>query len=116
MQVMWCWRCKQDLPMLDETEYAEIARFHLEATAATKEYRRRWAVSLANTPLQELYAPVYEHYERMTGVRESDYDEILKHRISLYGPPCKRCHKPLRTPTARFCGACMNPVDEPAEN
>jgi hypothetical protein len=99
--------------MLDEEEFAEIARLHSEATAATKEYRERWAVSLANTPLHELYAPVCIHYERITGVKEPDHDEIMKHRISLYGPPCKLCHKPLRTPKAKICGACMHPVDAP---
>jgi hypothetical protein len=99
--------------MLDEDEYAEIARLFSDANAATKEYRRRWEVSLADTPLQELFAPVCTHYERITGMKESDRNEIMKHRISLYGPLCKRCQKPLRTPKARSCGACMHPVQEP---
>lgn len=101
--------------MLDEAEFVEIARLHSEATEAAKEYRKRWAVSLADTPLSELFAPVRDHYERISGVNEPDHDEILKHRISLYGSPCTRCHKPLRSPKAKLCGACMNPVDEPAE-
>jgi hypothetical protein len=116
MQIMWCWRCKRDVPMLDESEHAEIARLHNESALAAKEYRRRWDASLADTPLHELFAPVCAHYERMTGEKESDHDEILKHRISLYGPPCKRCLKPLRSSKARFCGACMNPVGETVEN
>jgi len=115
MESMWCWRCKRDVPMLDEDEFAEIARLHKESTLATKEYRRLRQTSLAETPLHELFAPVCDLYERITGVRESDHDEILKHRISLYGPPCKRCHKPLRTPKASICGACMHPVDEPPD-
>jgi hypothetical protein len=116
MQTMWCWRCKQDVPMLDETEYAEVARLYSKSTLAAKEYRLRWETSLADTPLHELFEPVCAHYERITGVQESNHDEILKHRISLYGPPCKRCHKPLRSPKAEFCGACMHPVDSPVEN
>jgi len=116
MQVMWCWRCKQEMPMLDEAEYAEIARLHSESTLAAKEYRRQSDTTLADTPLRDFFAPVYAHYEQLTGVREQDHDEILHHRISLYGPPCNQCRKPLRTPKAKLCGACMHPVDVSAEN
>jgi hypothetical protein len=116
MKIMWCWRCKTDVPMLDEDEFAEIAILYGESTAAVKEYRQRRGTSLADTPLQELFAPVCTGYERMTGAKEPDYGEILKHRISLYGPPCKRCHRPLRTPKAKLCGACMGSVDDPTEN
>jgi hypothetical protein len=110
MQQMWCWRCKREVPMLDEEEYAVIARLFNASTSSVKDFRRAHGTSLKDTPLQELYKPVCAEYERMTGVKESDHDEILKHRISLYGPPCKQCHKPLRTPKAKLCGACMHPV------
>jgi len=37
MKVQWCWRCKMDLPMLDEDEFADIwARFE----AASPDGRR----------------------------------------------------------------------------
>jgi len=98
--------------MLDEQSYAVIARLYSDATLAVKEYRRTWDVSLKDTPLHELYEPVCAEYERRTGMREPDHNEILKHRISLYGVPCKQCHKPLRTPEAKICGACMHPVQE----
>jgi len=96
--------------MLDEEEYAVIARLFNESTLAVKDFRRKHETSLQDTPLTELYAPVCAEYERITGMKESDHDEIMKHRISLYGPPCERCQKPLRTPNANLCGACMNPV------
>lgn len=111
MQRMWCWRCKQEVPMLDEEEYAEIFRLYSAATLDVKNFRRTHETSLENTPLHELYKPVCTEYERITGMCESDYDEIMMHRISLYGPPCKRCQKPLRTPKAKICGACMHPVN-----
>ena len=98
------------MPMLDEVEYAEIARLFSESTLAVKDFRRMHETSLQDTPLAELYEPVYAEYERITGMKESDHDEIMKHRISLYGPPCKQCNKPLRTPQAKLCGACMHPV------
>lgn len=112
MQRMWCWRCKQDVPMLDEEEFAEISHLYSVATFAVKGYRRTHETSLENTPLHELYEPVYVEYERVTGTKELNHDEIMKHRISLYGPPCERCQKPLRTPKAKVCGACMHPASQ----
>lgn len=111
MQTMWCWRCKQQVPMLDEEEYAVIARLHSQATLATKDFRRTHETSLKDTPLYEIFKPVCAEYEQITSMNEENRNEILKHRISLYGPPCKQCHKPLRTPKARFCGYCMHPVN-----
>ena len=87
MQRVWCWRCKQEVPMLDEDEYAGIARLYSEATMATKEYRRTRGVSLQDTPLHVLYEPVCAEYKRITGMKESNYNAIMHHRISLYGPP-----------------------------
>ncbi|MFZ1086172.1 MAG: hypothetical protein WAN35_14505 [Terracidiphilus sp.] len=96
--------------MLDEGEFALIVLLHNESRLAIKDFRRTHQTSLKDTPLQELYKPVCVEYERITGRKEMNHDEILKHRISLYGPPCKHCKKPLRTPKAKLCGACMQPV------
>jgi len=102
--------------MLDEDEFAGIARLYSAATLATKEFRRTWGIPLENASTHERFAPVRTQYERMAGMKESNENAIMHHRISLYGPPCKSCHKPLRSPKARFCGACMHSVDEPVEN
>jgi hypothetical protein len=109
---MWCWRCKQEMPMLDEDEYAVITRLYHEAFRATKEFRRLWGIRLENASIHERFEPVRAEYERMTGMKESNENAIMHHRISLYGPPCKNCHKPLRIPRAKLCGACMHSVDE----
>ncbi len=98
--------------MLDEEEFAGIARLHKESSLVVKDFRRTFGTLLVNVPLHEIYEPVRTHYERITGIKESNHDEILMHRVSLYGPLCKRCQKPLRTPRAKVCGACMLPVQE----
>ena len=45
-------------------------------------------------------------YEKLTGSRETDPNAVWHHRAALYGPPCTKCGKPLRTPQANLCAAC----------
>jgi hypothetical protein len=96
------------MPMLDEAEYAVVSQLYSEGIRATKEYRERWNVPLKDTPIQEFFRPVRARYKELTGMDESSHLAILHHRLSLYGPPCK----PLRTPQAKLCGACMHPVGD----
>lgn len=96
--------------MLDEAEYAEIASLYSECTRAVKEFRERWNAPLNEVPVKELYQPVRTRYLELTGVDEPNHLVILHHRLSNYGPPCKSCGKPLRTPKAKLCGACMCPA------
>ncbi|MGD0548185.1 MAG: hypothetical protein ABR991_10225 [Terracidiphilus sp.] len=98
--------------MLDEDEYFLISYLYTESIRAAKEFRRTWGIPLENASIQERFAPVRIEYERITGMKESNENAIMHHRISLYGPPCKQCHKPLRTPKANMCGSCMHPVQE----
>lgn len=74
--------------MLDESEWAEIRPYLLR--------------SLEPNKLQ----PALDIYERQTGYCETNINAIWHHRIALYGPPCKKCGKPLRTPKAKLCAAC----------
>lgn len=110
MQWLWCWRCKCDMPMLDEGEYSEISGLYGECMKATKEFRQRWKLRLDGVNLEERFRPVRDRYQEITGYREANENAIMHHRISLYGPPCKRCGRPLRTPSAKLCAACMHPV------
>ena len=113
MKQLWCWRCRCDVPMLDEEEFAAVSRLYKESMRATMEFRERWGIPLKNVSMGERFRPVREEYERLTGMRDCHHDAIRHHRISLYGPPCKHCQKPLRTPKAKLCGNCMAPVINP---
>ncbi len=110
MKTLWCWRCRQDVPMLDEGEFAEVRDAHRQGTQAIKGYRERHGATLRETPIASLHHPVREAYKRLTGATGFNADHILKHRLALYGPPCSTCGKPLRTPEAALCAACGAPV------
>ena len=106
METLWCWRCKQDVPMLDEAEFEIVRKAYIRGLRAAKDYRLKHSVSLQETPIAKLHEPVQNAYEQLTGATGLDAAHILKHRLSLYGPPCSVCGKPLRTPQARMCAAC----------
>ena len=56
------------------------------------------------------FAGVLDEYQAITGVKYDSPNPIWHHRLAIYGPPCRQCGKPLRTPKAKHCGACMTPV------
>jgi uncharacterized OB-fold protein len=49
---------------------------------------------------------ILERYREITGFEETNACAAGHHVVSLYGPSCRACGKPLRTPRARFCAAC----------
>jgi hypothetical protein len=94
MKLLWCWRCKAEMPMLDDDEYSQVMSFLPSAVGN----------------LQTRFKSMLAEYERITGFRETNPNAVFHHRLSDYGPPCQHCGKPLRTPQARVCGSCMKPV------
>ncbi|MBA2939918.1 hypothetical protein HZF08_16525 [Paenibacillus sp. CGMCC 1.16610] len=103
MKLMWCWRCKQVMPMLDEVEYQQINQLYFECMQSAQKYRND---SLMKSSLNELFSPLVQEYERITGYKDLHHNAIMHHRISQYGDPCRKCGKPLRTPQAKMCVAC----------
>jgi hypothetical protein len=111
MQQLWCWRCKSEMPMLDEREYGEIATLHSQGMQSVKEYREMTGSSIREAVARsERFAAMLARYEEITGFRETNPNAVMHHRLSLYGPPCSHCGKPLRTPKAKLCGSCMTPT------
>jgi hypothetical protein len=93
--------------MLDESEWKIIAPFLFNI-----EHLRRFAegypVSLAEARDNGLGLSALAKYEELTGRRETDVNAVRDHRATMYGPPCKKCGKPLRTFKARFCAGCWS--------
>jgi hypothetical protein len=97
------------MPMLDEQEFAEIASLHTSGLQSVKEFRAKTGVPLQDVPLTDHFQAMLARYETITGFRETNPNAVWHHRLSLYGPPCKSCGKPLRSPKAKMCGSCMAP-------
>lgn len=111
MQYLWCWRCKSEMPMLEEDEYAVAWSLYGDGMRATKAVREHGSHWVQNAPSkEERFRPLLAWYEKLTGFHETNNNAIMHHRLALYGPPCQRCGKPLRSPQAKLCGACMFPV------
>ena len=96
MEKIWCWRCKVEVPMLDDNEMVIAKKMYSEAFKNTL------------PTLKERFAPLLDYYEEITGFRETNHNAIMHHQISQYGKPCKNCGKPYRTEKASFCAACGN--------
>jgi len=111
--------------MLEPHEWATLER----ARVAGADFETVFDEAKAELPPSHAYTPLHsgadvsDHrnaylllgYELFTGIRERRLAVISHHRTDLYGPPCSRCDKPLRTPHARWCAACGHPrADAPA--
>ncbi len=100
MQKLWCWRCKMEVGMLDEEEYAIAYELYgkiiRNTSANSKEERNKELV---------------DYYFNLTGERDTNPNSIIHHRIALYGPLCENCGKPYRTSKASFCAACGHKRD-----
>jgi hypothetical protein len=110
MKTLWCWRCGQEMPMLDEGEYGEALRIYNECAQDVKAIRRKSNLSLADANVDERFRPLREWYERLTGVPGCHQDAILHHRLSRLGSPCGACGKSLRSPRAKRCVSCGTAV------
>lgn len=95
--------------MLDEQDYAEISALYGTCAESVKRYREGTEAPLKSTPLRKIFGPMLDRYEALTGFKETNPNAVMHHRLSLYGPPCQHCGKPLRTPKAKLCGSCMAP-------
>lgn len=91
--------------MLDEAEWAQLAPLLGNMVERIKSYREQHGVGLSEAH-RHAYDDALAHYRELTGFDETNPNALWHHRLSLYGPPCGHCGKPLRTPRAKLCAAC----------
>lgn len=102
---LYCWRCKTVIPMLDEREWAELAVPLGKVIELIKKVRTEQGLSLPDaSPIAG--AEALNLYRELTGFVETNVHALWHHRLSLFGPPCSSCGKPLRTPKAKHCAEC----------
>jgi len=92
--------------MLDEAEWQIVAPLLGSSVEAWKRFRRQAAASSGKSQTNIFGFMALAKYEKLTGYRETDPNAVWHHRAALYGPPCTKCGKPLRTPQANLCAAC----------
>jgi ATP phosphoribosyltransferase regulatory subunit HisZ len=92
--------------MLTEEEWQVVSPHLGNAIEQIKRYREEHGCSLAEATAKGLGQRALEMYEEITGFKETNPNALFHHRLSMYGPPCHVCGKPLRTPQARYCAMC----------
>jgi len=97
------------MPMLDEKEFADVIALFYERARSLKEHRKESGEPIQSIPMAERFKAMLARYEAITGYIETNPNAVWHHRLSLYGPPCSHCGKPLRSPEAKLCGSCMAP-------
>jgi hypothetical protein len=101
MKMYYCWRCKIDMPMLDEDEWTQIAPLLVNQSKLIKSYRAQHLCDI-KTAVTGIAKPATVKYQEMTGFVETNHYAIYHHRLQDYGSECQRCGHLFRTPRANF--------------
>ncbi len=116
-RTLYCWRCDMELPMLDESEWAQLEPMLANAIGDLVALCRETGMGLGEARSSGLLGGrALSFYRQLTGFEETNLNALHHHRLSLYGPPCTSCGKPLRTPRAKLCAACGHPRPLPASS
>jgi len=92
--------------MLEEHEWEQVLPDLRHGIERIQHHRQTHGASVQEAKQQVYGEGALERYYQITGFRETDINALWHHRLSLFGPPCRACGKPLRTPRARLCAAC----------
>ena len=94
--------------MLEEHEWEQVMSVLRIGWLEVLNYRKTHDATLqeAEDSVRRNHAGALERYFELTGYREMRMDALWHHRLRRFGPPCRACGKPLRTPRAKFCAEC----------
>jgi hypothetical protein len=95
--------------MLDEQEWQEVFPLLSEGLEQIKRHRAAHGSSLTEAKDAVDGNGALKRFFRITSFHETNINALWHHRLSLYGPPCNVCGKPLRSPRAKMCAACGSP-------
>ena len=92
--------------MLDENEYKRIWDIYSSCIRNAKRSRKNNNASIDEITMDDLFRPVREEYEKITGFCDIHHYAIIHHEINAFGQECPSCGKPFRTPKAKICAEC----------
>lgn len=92
-QKLYCWRCRTDIPMLTEAEWAVVSPELANGVEQIKAYRERHHCSLAEARANGYGQKALDLYEKITGFRETNPDALFHHRLSQAGWPKSSARK-----------------------
>lgn len=113
MRRYYCWRCKIEMPFLEEEEWQQVAPLLGDAVREIKAYRAKHQCDLA-TARRMVMSEAMTMFEALTGMPGVHFDVIFHHRLADWGPECKKCGHLFRTPRASYCANCGQKVEENA--
>lgn len=105
MEIAYCWRVSEYLPMLNEEEWAELAPFLENTIKKIKLYMEKHNCDIS-TARTNCCSDAVAKFEQLTGYKNMDYDLMFYLRRSDYGEKCRVCGKLFRTPKASYCVGC----------
>ena len=92
--------------MLEEDEWEQVLPPLSNAVEEIKHFRQTHSVSLEEAKERVYGKGALERYFQITEYRETNVNALWHHRLANFGPPCRVCGKPLRTPRAKLCAEC----------
>ncbi len=94
------------IPMLEDREWEIVFPLLRNSISELQRHRQEHDLPLAEAKDKVFGQAVLEKYRELTGFEETNINAVWHHHVSIYGPPCAACGKPLRTPRAKLCAAC----------
>lgn len=91
--------------MLYDEEWSQLAEPLGNIFGLIKKVRREQGLPLPEA-VNVAGLEALTRYRELTGFVETNVNALWHHRLSLFGPPCQSCGKPLRTPSAKHCAEC----------
>jgi hypothetical protein len=104
--LLYCWKCRTEKHMLNISEWEKMEPLLNQMISDIKQYRQTHTASIAEAKSQGFGGKALDLYFQFAGVEETDVDALWHHQFVLFGPECRSCKKPLRTPAAKHCAEC----------
>lgn len=92
--------------MLNESEWKILQPHLTESLQEIKRHRVAHGSTIEEARAAGFGKAALDCYFQLTGYRETNPDNLWRYRRANYGPLCRSCGKPLRTPSAQRCVEC----------